>query len=97
MRPDVVWFGEALPEEVLKDAFAASAVCDVVLVVGTSAVVHPAATLPLIAMENGAALVEVNPQPTPLSVYADLTLRQPATQALPELWQIWQKQLADKI
>ena len=95
MRPDVVWFGEALPGDVLEDAFAASAVCDVVLVIGTSAVVQPAATLPLIAIENGAALVEINPQPTPLSDYADLTLRQPAAQALPELWQTWQEQLAD--
>ena len=95
MRPDVVWFGEALPGDVLEDAFAASAACDVVLVIGTSAVVQPAATLPLIAIENGAALVEINPQPTPLSDYADLTLRQPAAQALPELWQTWQEQLAD--
>jgi NAD-dependent deacetylase len=95
MRPDVVWYGEALPADVLEDAFAASAACDVVLVIGTSAVVHPAATLPLIATENGAALVEVNPQPTPLSNYADLTLRRPAAQALPELWQTWQKQLLD--
>jgi NAD-dependent deacetylase len=91
LRPDVVWYGEALPEDVLEDAFAASAACDVVLVIGTSAVVQPAATLPLIAIENGAALVEINPQPTPLSDYADLTLRQPAAQALPELWQTWQK------
>ena len=95
LRPDVVWYGEALPEDVLEDAFAASVACDVVLVIGTSAVVQPAATLPLIAMENGAALVGINPQPTPLSDYADLTLRQPAAQALPELWQTWQKQLAD--
>jgi NAD-dependent deacetylase len=95
LRPDVVWYGEALPKDVLEAAFAASVACDVVLVIGTSAVVQPAASLPLIAIENGAALVEINPQPTPLSDYADLTLRQPAAQALPELWQTWQQQLAD--
>jgi NAD-dependent deacetylase len=95
LRPDVVWYGEALPRDVLETAFAASVACDIVLVIGTSAVVQPAASQPLIAIENGAALVEINPQPTPLSDYADLTLRQPAAQAMPELWQTWQQQLAD--
>jgi NAD-dependent deacetylase len=87
LRPDVVWFGESLPADVLEAAFAAAAACDLMLVIGTSAVVQPAATLPLIAKQNGAALVEVNPQPTPLSDYADLTLRQSAAQALPQWWQ----------
>jgi NAD-dependent deacetylase len=91
LRPDVVWFGESLPEDVLQAAFAASAACDAMLVVGTSAVVQPAATLPLIAKQNGALLVEINPQPTPLSDYADLSLRQPAAQALPQLWATWQQ------
>jgi NAD-dependent deacetylase len=93
LRPDVVWFGESLPGDVLEAAFAASAACNVMLVVGTSAVVQPAATLPLIAKQNGAVLVEINPQPTPLSDYADLTLRQPATHALPQLWNAWLAQL----
>jgi NAD-dependent deacetylase len=93
LRPDVVWFGETLPSDVLEAAFAASAACDLMLVVGTSALVQPAASLPLIAKQNGAALVEINPQPTPLSDHADLTLRQLAAQALPQLWQTWQTQL----
>ena len=92
LRPDVVWFGEALPTDILDAAFAAAAECDIVLVIGTSALVQPAAILPLIAKENGAALVEINPQPTPLSDYADLSLRQPAAQALPKLWETWKKQ-----
>ena len=92
LRPDVVWFGEALPTDILEAAFAVTAICDVVLVIGTSALVQPAASLPLIAKENGAALVEINPQPTPLSDYADLSLRQPSAQALPQLWETWQKQ-----
>lgn len=96
LRPDVVWFGEALPTDVLESAFAAAAACDVMLVVGTSAVVQPAATLPLIAKENGAALVEINPQSTPISDYADLSLRQPAAQALPQLWETWQEQMEGK-
>ena len=93
LRPDVIWYGESLPEDVLEAAFTASATCDIMLVVGTSAVVQPAATLPLIAKQNGAVLVEINPQPTPLSDYADLTLRQPAAKALPQLWETWQRQL----
>jgi NAD-dependent deacetylase len=95
LRPDVVWFGESLPGDVLEAAFAVSAACDVMLVVGTSAVVQPAASLPLIAKQNGAALVEINPQPTPLSDYADLVLRQPAAHALPQLWNAWLAQLED--
>ena len=90
LRPDVVWFGEPLPSEILEAAFAAAAACQVMLVVGTSAVVQPAASLPLIARQNGAAIVEVNPQATPLSPFADLVLRQPAAQALPHLWEKWQ-------
>jgi NAD-dependent deacetylase len=93
LRPDVVWFGEHLSADVLEAAFAAAAVCDVMLVIGTSAVVQPAATLPLVAKQNKAAIVEVNPQATPLSDFADLTLRQPAAQALPQLWERWQSQL----
>jgi len=93
LRPDVVWFGETLSEDVLQAAFAVSAACDVMLAIGTSAVIQPAATLPLIAKQNGAVLVEINPQPTPLTGYADLSLRQSAAQALPELWANWQEQL----
>jgi len=91
LRPDVVWFGEPLPSEILEAAFAAAAACQVMLVVGTSAVVQPAASLPLIARQNGAAIIEVNPQATPLSPFADLVLRQPAAQALPRLWEEWQR------
>jgi NAD-dependent deacetylase len=87
LRPDVVWFGESLPADVLEAAFAAAAACDLMLVIGTSAVVQPAATLPLIAKQNGAVLVEVNTELTPLSDYVDLSLRQPAAQALPQWWQ----------
>jgi NAD-dependent deacetylase len=93
LRPDVVWFGETLPADVLEAAFAAAATCEIMLVIGTSAVVQPAATLPLIAKQNGAALVEINPQPTPLSDYVNLSLRQPAAQGLPQLWETWQKQM----
>ncbi len=89
-RPDVVWFGEMLPAEMLEAAFAAVQRCQVLLVIGTSALVQPAASLPLVAMERGAYVVEVNPQPTPLSDSVDQVLRQPAAVALPGWWRAWQ-------
>ena len=86
LRPDVVWFGESLPLEVLERAWAAAADCRLMLVVGTSAVVQPAASLPLVAQRNGARLVEVNPAETPLSVHAHEILRGPAAEVLRERW-----------
>lgn len=87
LRPDVVWFGEALPPSALESAFAAAQQSDVFLAIGTSAVVHPAASLPLAALESGAVIVEVNPAETPLSSLADYTFRQPAGELLPDLLQ----------
>lgn len=85
LRPDVVWFGESLPPEALAAAFAAARTCDVFLCVGTSTVVEPAATLPFIALESGARVIEVNPQPTPLSARASISLRGSAAEILPQL------------
>jgi NAD-dependent deacetylase len=86
LRPDVVWFGESLPLEVLDAAWAASARCRLMLVVGTSAVVQPAASLPIVALRSGARLVEVNPAETPLSAHAHEILHGPAAEVLPEWW-----------
>jgi NAD-dependent deacetylase len=83
MRPDVVLFGETLPVDVWEDAAGAAATSDVCFVVGTSAIVYPAAGLPLAAKRAGAFLVEVNPEPTPLSDLCDLTLRGLAGEILP--------------
>lgn len=85
VRPDVVWFGESLPSAALEAAFAAAASCDVFLAVGTSAVVQPAASLPLEALAGGALTVEINPDETPLSRRVDLVLHGPAGQVLPAL------------
>jgi NAD-dependent deacetylase len=85
MRPDVVLFGEMLPVGVWKEAAERAARCDVCLVVGTSAIVYPAAGLPVAANRAGAYLVEVNPEPTPLSEVCDATLRGPAGEVLPRL------------
>ena len=83
-RPDIVWFREALPEDVWKAAVAAAARADVLLVVGTSGQVQPAASLATLAPE-GALVVEVNPETTPLSSYAQVTLRGSAADVLPRL------------
>ena len=85
LRPDVVWFGEALPEETLAQAFRAAGACEVFLCVGTSTVVEPAASLPFAALEAGAVVIEVNPHATPLTRHASLVLEGPAGAVLPSL------------
>ena len=85
LRPDVVWFGEALPADTLERAFKASETCDLFLVVGTSALVQPAASLPLMAKRNGATVIEVNPEPTPLSDRVDICLHGKAGEILSAL------------
>ncbi|HHS97045.1 MAG TPA: NAD-dependent deacylase [Chloroflexi bacterium] len=86
LRPDVIWFGEALPSKVLEAAWTAASRCQVMLVIGTSAVVQPAASLPIVAKRNGAYLIEVNPAETPITPFADEHLRGPAGKVLPRWW-----------
>jgi NAD-dependent deacetylase len=85
LRPGVVWFGESLDPGVLAAAFAAAAACDACLVVGTSALVHPAAGVASAAVRAGAALVEVNAEDTPLSASAAVALRGRAAELVPAL------------
>jgi len=85
LRPDVVWFGEALPGDAIDRAQALGAACDVMLVVGTSGVVYPAAALPLLATEAGAAVIDVNPERDALTSGADLFLQGPGGEVLPDL------------
>jgi len=85
LRPDVVWFEETLPEDALARAEAAARRAEVMLVVGTSAEVWPAAALPRHARAAGARVVEINPEATPLSDVADDVLRAPSGIALPAL------------
>jgi NAD-dependent deacetylase len=85
LRPNVVWFGEALPEKTLQEAYAASAACDLMFVVGTSAFVQPAGSLPLLAAERGATIVEINPDITPLTEAADYSFREKAGEILPQI------------
>ena len=87
IRPDIVWFGEPLPEEPWRRAVEATQEADVMVVVGTSAIVYPAAGLPDLALARGTVVIEVNPEPTPLSGSVTVSIRQPASQALPGLLQ----------
>lgn len=83
LRPHVVWFGESLSPTVLHKAFLISSSCEVMFVIGTSAVVQPAASLPLQAANAGAKIVEINPDPTPLASYADFSFRGKSGGVLP--------------
>lgn len=85
LRPDVVWFGEALPEAAIDAAIKACGQCDLFLAVGTSAVVQPAASLAHIASRYGAKVAEINPEHTPLTPYADFSLLGKAGDLLPAL------------
>ena len=85
LRPDVVWFGESLDQALLDRAFRAAAAAEVCLGVGTSALVQPAASLPLATMKAGGRLVEINPDPTVLTSLATVSLRAPSGETLPLL------------
>ena len=85
LRPDVVWFGEAIPTAALEAAFRATEGCEVYLSVGTSALVYPAAGLAEAAATQGAIVVEINTNPTPLTPSADYALQGLATYWLPAI------------
>lgn len=83
MRPDVILFGEAMPMQEVYAAQGKAENCDVCFVIGTSALVYPAAELPLIAKQSGAKIIEINPEETGLSQAADISLRGKAAEILP--------------
>jgi len=85
LRPDVVWFGEVLPEAEIGRSLELSGNCDVMLIVGTSGLVTPAALLPYNAKRAGAVLIEVNPQPSMLTSDVDIYLQGPSGEVLPTL------------
>lgn len=91
LRPAVVWFHEALPDGQFDRARQEIADCSVMFVVGTSSLVHPAAGLPYIAIEKRIPVVEINPDPTPLSKDVDLVLRGASGEILPQIVQTFKK------
>jgi NAD-dependent deacetylase len=85
LRPHVVWFGESLDMGILHRSSLLSSSCDVMFIVGTSAVVQPAASLPLAAKQAGGTIIEINPEPTPLTPYVDYSFRGKAGEVLPAI------------
>ncbi|MVN85849.1 NAD-dependent deacylase [Deinococcus sp. HMF7620] len=85
MRPNVVWFGEYLPEEALNAAQAAFAAAEVALIIGTSGVVYPAAGLAFETLEGGGTVIEINPDATELTPYMSFSLRDVASRGLAAL------------
>ena len=85
LRPDVVWFGEGLPQDVWQEAIIHANNCDLMIIAGTSLVVSPANTLPMYARQNDAILVEVNPDETIMTSDMDFSIRATSAVALPEL------------
>ena len=85
LRPDVVWFGESLPETAIQAAFEIASNCQIFFSIGTSTVVEPAASLPFLAMQNGAQIIEVNIDQTTLTASADWHFAASAGQVLPAL------------
>jgi NAD-dependent deacetylase len=85
VRPGVVWFGENLPAGIFESALRAAESSDIMLVVGTSGVVHPAALLPRAAKSAGATVIDVNPQAGPVTEIADIFLEGPGGDVLPRL------------
>lgn len=85
LRPDVVWFGEMLDPDVLDEAERLAALCDVMLVVGTSGIVFPAAALPEVTKRSGGRVIVVNPNPSDLDDIADLVVPETAAKALPQM------------
>jgi NAD-dependent deacetylase len=91
LRPDVVWFGEPLPQDVWSEAISYANSCDVMIIAGTSLLVSPANTLPLYAKQNSAVLVEINPENTGMSVDMDLAIRGTSSNIIPKFTEMISK------
>ncbi len=85
LRPDVVWFGEPLPQDVWQNAIDFASQCDLMIIAGTSLVVSPANTLPLYARQNNATLIEINPENTEMSEEMNEVIRKTGAETLPKL------------
>ena len=85
MRPDVVWFGESLDESIVKNAFESAVNADVLIVIGTSGVVYPAAYIPYLAKKNGAYIIEINVEESAITDIADVFVNMRASEALDKI------------
>ncbi|MCP5047645.1 MAG: NAD-dependent deacylase [bacterium] len=86
LRPDIIWFGDMLNQEVIREATTAIGTGDLFISIGTSGVVYPAAGFPAIAKTNGAYCIEINPEPSAMSGLYDENIQAPAGKVLPELF-----------
>jgi len=84
LRPDVVWFGESLPQDIWQKAIVFASQCDLMIIAGTSLVVSPANTLPIYAKQNNAILIEINPENTEMSSEMNLVIRNTSATTLPK-------------
>ena len=90
LRPAVIWFGESLPQNTIQSAWDAAENCDTFFSIGTSALVQPAASLPVIAQNKGAVVIEINPTKTPLTQTATISIQGRSGEILPILVkQVW--------
>lgn len=94
MKPDVIFFGEALPEETLREATYRANHCDLLIVVGSSLVVYPAAYMPLYAKQSGAGLVIINMTPTPTDRIADVVIQAAAGEVMGRILQAVKQRLS---
>jgi NAD-dependent deacetylase len=85
VKSDTVMFGEPIPPDALRECIEQTRACDCMLLVGTSAVVYPAAGFPIEVKQSGGSLIEINPNETPLSELSDVVMRAPSGQALPKI------------
>ncbi|MGV7225458.1 MAG: SIR2 family NAD-dependent protein deacylase [Nitrosopumilus sp.] len=93
LRPDVVWFGESLPQDVWKNAINFANNCDLMVIAGTSLIVSPANTLPIYAKQNNAILVEINPEDTDMSGEMDILIRNTSAESIPKLVSLFKNEL----
>ena len=94
IKLDTVMFGEPIPTAVLDSCFTETQRCDAMLLVGTSGAVNPAAQLPILARERGAQIIEVNPEPTQLTVSAHVVISGPAGEMLPAIAEALRRRVA---
>jgi NAD-dependent deacetylase len=93
LRPDVVWFGESLPQDVWQNAINFATNCDLMVIAGTSLVVSPANTLPIYAKQNNATLLEINPEDTDMSGEMDVIIRNTSAESIPKLVSLFKNNL----
>ena len=93
LRPDVVWFGELLPQDVWQNAMNVARKCDLMIIACTSLAVSPANTLPAYAKQNNAILIEINPEDTEMSREMNLVIRNTSAKSLPELVSLFKNKL----